>query len=225
MSATSQMPQDIEKVKYAGPVPGVPDMILKRWSPRAFADKSVSATDLKAVFTAAQWAASSYNEQPWRFIVGQRSATASAPGASEVDAVTDSSTYSLILGTLGEFNQAWVKSAPVLILSVARTRFAKNGHPNRHAMHDTGAATANLALAATSLGLSTHSMAGFDPEKARAAFHIPADYEPAAVTALGYCGDPESLEGELHEREVTPRERKPLGEIVFSGAWEKAAAL
>ena len=213
---------ELEKIKLAPAVAGVPEVFLKRWSPRAFADKPVSAADLKAVFTAAQWAASSYNEQPWRYIVGQRST--GDPAAPE-GGLTDSSTYSLILGTLVEFNQSWVKSAPVLILSVARTTFAKNGKPNRHAMHDTGAATANLASTATALGLHTHSMAGFDSEKARVAFDLPPDYEPAAVTALGYCGDPETLEGELHEREVTPRERKSLDEIVFSGAWEKPAGL
>ncbi len=204
--------EDIEKLKQAAVVAGVPEIILKRWSPRAFADKPVSAADLRAVFTAAQWAASSYNEQPWRYIVGQRGDQ-------------HGSTYSLILGTLVDFNQGWAKTAPVLILSVARTTFAKNGKANRHALHDTGAASANLALAAAALGLHTHSMAGFDHERARAAFSIPADFEPAAVTALGYFGDPKTLQGELHDREVGPRERKPLSEIVFAGAWEKAADL
>ncbi len=213
---------ETERLKHAPGVAGVPEIFLTRWSPRAFLDRPVSAADLKAVFTAAQWAASSYNEQPWRFIVGQRS---TGDAAAEPGGLTDGSTYSLILGTLGEFNQSWVKSAPVLILSVARTSFAKNGKPNRHALHDTGAATANLSATAAALGLRTHSMAGFDPEKARAAFSLPAEYEPAAVTALGYPGDPQTLEGELRERELAPRERKPLGEIVFSGAWEKPADL
>ena len=205
-------PGDIEKLKQAAAVEGVPEIILKRWSPRAFADKPVTSADLKAVFTGAQWAASSNNEQPWRYIVGQRGDE-------------HGSTYSLILGTLVEFNQIWAKSAPVLILSVARTTFAKNGKPNRHALHDTGAASANLALTATALGLHTHSMAGFEPEKARAAFSIPPEFEAVAVTALGYFGDPEALEGVLHEREIEPRQRKPLSEIVFAGTWEKAAGL
>ena len=206
-----QTPEELETMKQAAVVAGVPEIILKRWSPRAFADKPIGVVELRAVFTGAQWAASSNNEQPWRFLVGQR-------GEGQQGA-----TYSLILGTLVEGNQSWAKSAPVLILSVARKSFSNNGKPNRHAMHDTGAAVANLALTATALGLHTHSMAGFDPEKARVAFSIPAEFEAVAVTALGYLGDPETLEGVLHERELAPRERKPLKEIVFAEAWENSA--
>ena len=214
---TIRTPEEVQQLKQAPAVGGVPEIILKRWSPRAFAEKAVSAADLRAIFTGANCAASSYNEQPLRYVVGQRT--------TEEGNAVEGSTYSLVLGTLGEFNQTWVKSAPVLILSVARTTFEKNGQPNRHALHDTGAATAYLALTAAALGLQSHSMAGYDPEKARTAFSIPEGFEPAAVTALGYPGDPEILEGELHEREVTPRERKPLMALVFSGAWEKSAGL
>ena len=42
------------------------------------------------------------------------------------------------------------KSAPVLVLSVAKKVFTSNGKPNAYGMHDTGAASANLALQATS---------------------------------------------------------------------------
>jgi len=35
-------------------------------------------------------------------------------------------------------------------------------------------------------------MAGFDPEKARQVFGIPAGWEPIAALAIGYPGDPNS---------------------------------
>ncbi|MBX6359597.1 nitroreductase family protein [Pseudacidobacterium ailaaui] len=200
--------EEVEKLKQAPAAEGVANVIYARWSPRAFADKSVSTEDLRKIFDAARWAASSYNEQPWRFFVGRRG----------------DATYQKIFDSLVEFNQQWAKSAPVLVLSVASKKFAHNGTPNYHALHDTGAATALLSLAATSLGLHTHSMAGFDHDKARKAFHIPEDYDMGAVTALGYLGDPESLPEQLKKNELSPRQRKDLSQFVFA-EWEKPAAL
>jgi nitroreductase len=196
----------IEKLKHAPPVPGVLDVILSRWSPRAFAAKEVSSGDLMKLFEAARWTASSYNEQPWRFLVGRQG----------------DETYRKIFESLVEFNQSWASSAPVLVLSVAKKIFTNNAAENRFALHDTGAATANLALEATVLGLHTHSMAGFDAEKARALFAIPQEYEMGSVTAIGYLGDPATLPGALREREEAVRQRKPLKEIVFS-SWEAPA--
>jgi nitroreductase len=195
-----------EKLKHAPDGAGVEDLILRRWSPRAYSDKEVSATELKTLFEAARWAASSSNEQPWRFLVGRRG----------------DETYQKIFNALVEFNQSWAKSAPVLVLSVAKKTFTQKGSPNGYALHDTGAATAHLALQATANGLHTHSMAGFDAAQVRASFAIPSDYDIGAVTAIGYFGDPASLPEHLHKMEVSPRQRKPLEEFVFS-AWEKPA--
>ena len=199
-------PEEIEKLKHAPAVPGVEDIFLRRWSPRAFADKDVSAEDLEKIFEAARWAPSSYNEQPWRFFLGRRG----------------DATYQKIFDSLVEFNQGWVKGAPVLILSVASKKFAQNGNPNYHALHDTGAATVSLALEATALGLHAHSMAGFDHGKARRAFDVPADYDMGAVTVLGYFGDPHKLHDQLRSNEEAPRERRALSEFVLT-EWDNPA--
>lgn len=201
-------PEVTEKLKHAPDVTGVEGLIRRRWSPRAFSGKEVSTADLKKLFEAARWAASSSNEQPWRFLVGRRG----------------DETYQKIFNSLVEFNQLWAKSAPVLVLSVAKKTFSNNGSPNRHGLHDTGAATATLALQATANGLHSHSMAGFDTELARASFAIPSDYDMGAVTAIGYFGDPAGLPERMAKTEVSPRQRKPLEEFVFS-AWEKPAQL
>ena len=200
--------EEVEKVKHAPAVPGVIETILARWSPRAFSHKPVSHEDLKKIFEAGRWAASSYNEQPWRFLVGHRG----------------DATYQKIFDSLVEFNQGWAKSAPVLILSAASKTFARNNTTNHFAIHDTGAATAYLVLQANALGLHAHSMAGFNQEKARAAFAIPDSFLIGAVTALGHLGDVDSLPEGLREQELSPRQRKPLAEIVFS-EWEKPAKL
>ena len=199
-------PESIESLKHAPGVAGMVEHILHRWSPRSYADRDVSTEDLKKGFEAARWAASSFNEQPWRFLVGRRG----------------DATYKKIFDTLVQFNQDWVKSAPVLILSVARKHFAHNGQINRHSWHDTGAAMATFILQITALGLHAHSMAGFDHQKAKAAFQIPDDFETVAVTAVGYLGDPEVLPEEMRKSEVAPRQRKDLKEFVFS-EWEKPA--
>ena len=203
----SQMsPEEIEKLKHAPAVEGVPELILQRWSPRAFADREISSADLEKLFVAASWAASSSNEQPWRFLLGRRG----------------DETYKKIFDSLVEFNQSWAKTAPVLLLSVGKKTFTQKGGPNGCALHDTGAATAYLGLAATALGLHTHSMAGFDKDLARASFGISSDYEIGAVTAVGYFGDPSVLPEHLQKMELAPRSRKPVAEFVFS-EWEKPA--
>jgi nitroreductase len=196
----------LEKSKHAPAVPGVDDLFLRRWSPRAFSSKDVSAVDLKALFEAARWAASSSNEQPWRFLVGRKG----------------DSTYKKIFDALVPFNQTWAGHAPVLLFAVGKKTGGKEGKPNAYHLHDTGAANATLLLQAAAAGMHAHSMAGFDRDLLRASFAIPTDYELAAVTAVGYLGDPDSLTDTLKERELAPRERKPLSEIVFS-EWEKPA--
>jgi nitroreductase len=195
-------------MKRAPAVPGVIEEILARWSPRAFSHKPVAAEDLKKIFEAARWAPSSYNEQPWRFFLGHRG----------------DATYKKIFDSLVEFNQGWAKSAPVLILSVASKSFAHSGAANHYAIHDAGAANAYLVLQATKLGLHGHSMAGFDQEKARAAFGIPDNFAIGAVTALGHLGDVYSLPEGLLEQETSPRQRKPLHEILLA-EWGKPAKL
>jgi nitroreductase len=199
---------EVEQLKRAPAVPGVIEPVLARWSPRAFSHKAVAAEDLKKIFEAARWAASSFNEQPWRFLVGHR----------------EDATYQKIFDSLVEFNQGWAKSAPVLILSVASKSFGHNGAANHFAIHDTGAATAYLVLEATVLGLHAHSMAGFDQEKARAAFGIPDSFHIGAVTALGHLGNVDTLPEGLREQEVSPRQRKPLSEIVLA-EWGQPAKL
>jgi nitroreductase len=200
--------QEIDKLKHAPDVAGVEELILRRWSPRAYADKDISAKELTTLFEAARWAASSSNEQPWRFLVGRRG----------------DETYKKIFSSLVGFNQGWAKTAPVLVLSVAKKTFTGKDSHNRCNLHDTGAATILLALQATASGLHAHSMAGFDSELARASFAIPSDYDMGAVTAIGYLGDPAELPEHLQKTEIAPRHRKPLHEFVFS-EWEKPATL
>src|SRR5216684_8538754 len=190
--------------KLAPTDPRVHELIRERWSPRAFSDREVSWQDLRVLFEAAEWAASSFNEQPWRFIVATRA---------------DQPNWNKLLECLVEANQTWARNAPVLMLTAAKRTFSQTGKPNYHALHDTGMALAHLMLQATFMGLAAHSMAGFHHDKSRAAFSIPEDYDLGAAVAVGYPGDPASLPPRLQAAEVAPRTRKPLSDFVFTGVW------
>lgn len=179
----------------------------QRWSPRAFADRPVEPEKLATLLEAARWAPSCYNEQPWSFILGTRQETPE--------------TYEKILSCLVEANQAWAKSAPVLLLSVAQLTFKKNQKPNRHAYHDVGLAAGNFVTEATHAGLYVHQMGGFDVEKARETFQIPEGYDPVAAIAVGYLGDPSQLPEKYQSIEQAPRTRKPLQDFVFTESWGK----
>lgn len=194
----------IEK-KAATQVP-VNDMIARRWSGRAYdAERPVEAEKLLACIEAARWALSCYGEQPWRYLIAER---AREQGA-----------WQAVLDCLGEFNQSWAQHAPVLVIAVAAERYQRNGELNRWAQHDTGAASINLCLQAADLGLMAHQMGGFDPERAKTAFSIPADHTPMAVIAIGYQLAEEALPEAMRERELAPRERHPLDSRFFAGAW------
>jgi nitroreductase len=188
----------------------VHDLIRRRWSPRAFADRPVEREKLQSLFEAARWAASSYNEQPWVFFVATKD---------------DPAEFNRLLGCLVEGNIQWAQRAPVLAMSVAKLRFDRNGKENRHAMHDVGLATANLVVQATALDLWVHQMAGFDVDKARSVLNVPSGWRPATAIALGYMPRAEELEESVRRRETAARSRRPLEAFVFTGEWGKDSRL
>lgn len=196
--------------KPATPQFPIDPLLARRWSPRAFDERPIEPEKLKSLFEAARWAPSSNNEQPWRFIV----ATKDQPAE-----------YDRLLACLLEGNRKWAYRAPVLILSVARMTFEDDAKANRHAYHDTGLAAENLVLQAVAAGLMAHQMAGFNAEKARADLNIPQGFEPVAMIAVGYPGDPNVLPDYLKQRELAPRQRNPISTFVFSGDWGRPSPL
>ena len=182
----------------------IQDVLAQRWSPHLFDERPVGLPDLHSVFEAARWAPSSYNEQPWSYLVATKE---------------NSLEYQRLLSCLVEANRAWAKSAPVLALGVVNLKFKRNGKENRAAIHDLGLASANLVMEATARGLFVHQMIGILPEKARELYQIPEDAEAWTGLAIGYAGDMASLPQELRQRELASRQRKPLSQFVFTGQW------
>jgi nitroreductase len=196
--------------KKAQPDYPIHELIANRWSPYGFADRPVSPDDLRAVFEAARWAPSSYNEQPWSYIVATRD---------------DPEAFDRVLSCLVEANQGWAKAVPVLALACTSLRFVRNGNPNAAAIHDLGLAAGNLCLEATARGLFVHQMIGILPERAREVFQVPEGVQPLTALAIGYPADPATLPEKLRDRDCAARTRKQLAEFVFGGKWGSASDL
>jgi nitroreductase len=186
------------------------EFLAERWSPYAFQDRPVSQADLCSLFEAARWSASSYNEQPWSYLV----ATKENPDH-----------FQQLLSCLVEANQIWAQNAPVLALGIASLRFTRNNKENKAAIHDLGLASGNLVVEATARGICVHEMIGILPDKARDLFDIPEGFEAWTAMAIGYQGDPITLPDALKERDLSPRQRKPLDQFVFSGKWGNPSSL
>jgi nitroreductase len=184
---------------------GLQPLIHQRWSPRAFTSQAIEPAVLERLLEAARWAPSCYNEQPWRFVLAHASDTEGFAG---------------ILSTLVPFNQAWAKSAAVIGIAVAKVDFS-NGKPSNFGRYDTGQAVAQLAIQAEFEGLKVHQMGGFDPAACHAVLGIPDGFVPAAAFAIGYEGDPQTLDPQLQPGELALSERKPLSEIIFHGKFGK----
>ncbi len=185
------------------------ELLLRRRSPRAYDTRPIEPAALRSLFDAARWAASSNNGQPWRFIVGEQG--------------TDDAAFDRLLGTLGEKNARWAQHVPVLILAVAKLHTYAGRE--QHALYDLGLAIGNMTTQATALGLALHQMGGFDLARAREEFDIPAGYEPVAMIAVGYPGDPALLPDDLRERELAPRTRADLDTFVYGSRWAEASPL
>lgn len=185
------------------------DLIKERWSPIGFdRDRSIDKAALLSILEAARWAASSGNQQPWRFIVARRE---------------NRDEFQKILSVLKEGNQPWAQHAAVLMIAVVKKHYRPD-RLNRHASHDLGQASAQMVLQALDHGIYAHQMAGFFPDKTRAVYGIPAEYEPFTVIAFGYKTLDLSHLSEAHrQREAAPRQRQTLHEMVCNGVWGQTA--
>ncbi len=188
----------MENIKIAKTQYPVMDAIKDRWSPRSFSEKALTENDTNTIIEAASWAFSSNNSQPWNYIVGLKG----------------DATFQKLVDCLMPGNSPWAKNAAALILSIAINKSA-DGKANPVALHDVGAANTLLTLQANSMDVYTHLMGGFDRAKATEVFAISPDHSPVVIIALGYLDSPEKLISPYKERELTPRTRKPLSEIIL----------
>jgi nitroreductase len=175
-------------------------LFLERRSSRAFAGEAISRRHIATLLEAARWAPSSFNEQPWRFVVASR----------------DSARWNDFLSWLSESNRVWCERAAALVLVAAR---AGSGPRTPHDF-DTGAAWAHLALQAAALGLIAHAVAGFDHERAADDLRIPFSFHAVCIVAIGVPGHADDLPERLRSREAASQ-RRPLQEIAFDSEWNR----
>jgi nitroreductase len=181
-------------------------LLLDRWSPRSMTGEPLPDEELFSLFEAARWAPSSYNCQPWRFIVAR------CQNREEFDKFH---------GLLTPGNQVWTKYAAALVVVVSRTRFEYNEKPSITHAFDAGAAWENLALEATRRELVAHAMEGFDYARAKNELLIPDDVEVHAMIAIGRRAPAENL-SEKYRALEHPSSRRPLKEIVFEGIFGRS---
>jgi nitroreductase len=185
-------------------------LFLKRWSARAMTGEPIPEKLLHCLLEAARYAPSAYNAQPWRFVYARKGEPA----------------FDALLGALVESNRVWAQNASALILAASKAEFTPPGHAEPavlgSASFDTGAAWASLAFQAALLGLTTHAMAGFDAQKARAAVKAPENLKMEVVIAVGRRGDPQNLPAEKQALEH-PNARRPLAQTAFAGVFPDEA--
>ncbi len=176
-------------------------LLTKRWSPRAFSREPVEREKLQRIFEAARWSPSASNEQPWSFIIG----------------FEGDETFRQIFESLVEFNQLWVKTAPVLVVAIGRKVSVKSGKHNEYYRYDVGQALAHLTIQATSEGMFVHQMGGFDAKQLSGSFEIPEDHEAITVFTVGYQGDYKELHPNHQKLELADRIRKSQEDFIYSG--------
>jgi len=183
-------------------------LIGARWSPRSFSGHLIADEDVLLLLEAARWAPSSFNEQPWSFII--------APAGRPDE-------FAKACACLTAVNRRWADKAALLVFVVAHLIRRRDGVHNRYAHHDVGLAIAYLNLQATSQGLGVHIMGGFDRAQVQNAYHVPVDHEPLIALAVGYIGVQQDLPEDLRERDARPRTRKRLQSFVFADDWGEVA--
>ncbi|HEV7955777.1 MAG: nitroreductase [Microbacteriaceae bacterium] len=188
----------ISPVRTADTSTPIIEVLAERWSPRAFDPiQPIDETKLTAALEAARWSPSAANSQPWRFIVARR-------GSAE---------FTSIKAALVGFNSAWAGSAGALVVAIAEMTDA-DGTARTWAQYDLGQAIAHFSVQAHADDLHVHQMGGFDADALRASFDLAENLVPLSVTAVGNVGSPDQLPEGTREREMAPRERRALEELL-----------
>ena len=197
-----------KKIDVSAPIH---ELISARWSGRAYdCNKILTRKKIISLLEAARWAPSCSGYQPWRYII--------------CDKLSNELSWSKALECLSEGNQKWAKNAPLLLLTCADSK-GSNDNINRWCEYDTGAASENLCLQATALGLMAHQMGGFSVEKARSYFDIPESYVPMAIISIGYQLAEDIIPDNMKNREYSDRNRNTLDMNFFEGSWNKPILL
>jgi nitroreductase len=194
---------------------GLVEPLRSRWSPSVFdPDHVVTPAEVTLLLRAAQWAPSTGNSQPWRYVVAPRGGAA----------------HAALLPHLSRGNSGWVPRASLVLLAGAQVAPDPDGPEGngpkspRHARYDLGQASAYITVQAASLGLHVHQFAGFDHAATAADLGVPNHVELMAGLAVGrhLAGPDDRIDEADRDRERRPRVRRGLAEIAFGPRWGEA---
>lgn len=177
-------------------------VLAERWSPRSFnKDYLLTQHEALSILEAGRWAPSANNLQPWRFAYISK---------------TDELHGAICEKGLTGFNQSWAPNASALIVVAVQVNTA-DGKENTGRKYDAGLAASMMVVQAQELGLHTHHMGGLVREEILELLKLDSNYEILTVIAVGKVAPAEELEGPAFEREVAPRVRLELDEIMLYG--------
>jgi nitroreductase len=177
-------------------------VLAERWSPRSFnKDHLLTQHEALSILEAGRWAPSANNLQPWRFAYISK---------------TDELHGAICEKGLTGFNQSWAPNASALIVVAVQVNTA-DGKENTGRKYDAGLAAALMVVQAQELGLHTHHIGGLVREEIINLLKLDSNYEILTVIAVGKVAPAEELEGPAFEREVAPRVRLELDEIMLYG--------
>jgi nitroreductase len=176
--------------------------IETRRARRALSDQPIAPEVLARIMTAATYAPSCFNNQPWRFVVVTQD-----PQLQAVKAVLSSGNY-------------WAARAPAIVVVLTAPELDCRLSDRRdYALFGAGLAVGNLMTQATAEGLIAHPIAGYKPETVKDALGVPQELILITLVILGHPGD----EGHLNEKhlalEHSPRDRKPEAEVIHYERW------
>ncbi|MEM3664210.1 MAG: nitroreductase family protein [Candidatus Jordarchaeales archaeon] len=146
------------------------EVVRTRRSVRSYLDEDVSDGEVRRLLEAAILAPSAGNCQPWEFVIVRDKKRKEA----------------LSNAALG---QRFVAEAPVVIVvcaNVLRTaaHYGSRG-ANLYVIQDTAAATQNILLAATAMGLATCWVGAFDERRVWEILELPDEVRPLAIIPVG----------------------------------------
>ncbi len=177
-------------------------VLAERWSPRSFnKDYLLTQHEALSILEAGRWAPSANNLQPWRFAYISK---------------TDELHPAICEKGLTGFNQSWAPNASALIVIAVQINTA-DGKENTGRKYDAGLAAALMVVQAQELGLHTHHIGGLVREEIINLLKLDSNYEILTVITVGKVAPAEELEGPAFEREVAPRVRLELDEIMLYG--------
>ncbi len=175
------------------------EAMLERRSIRRYRPDPVPEEIIEQLLTAATWAPSAHNRQPWRFVVMTRSETkhrlAMAMGHRlRRDLMADNVPQEIIDKDVGRSYQR-ITNAPLLIL-LCLTMADMDSYPDAKrqqnewimASQSTAMAGQNLLLATHALGLGGCWMCAplFCPDVVARTLDLPAGWQPQALITIGY---------------------------------------